>query len=106
MEQTTRRRAARGTGSVYPVGNGRWRASVFIRDADAKRVRRCVSGTTETGVMAKLRTAQEDADMAAALAASPSLDLAGCRAGSRPGRCSTPRSGSGSTPGQSPCPQR
>jgi hypothetical protein len=49
MEQTTRRLAA------------------------GKRVRRHAYGPTEATVIAKLNTAQEDADKAAALAASPTL---------------------------------
>ncbi len=60
-------------GTVYPIGDDRWRGSVFIRDADGKRVRRYVSGATEAAVIDKLRTAQEDADKAAAVAASPTL---------------------------------
>lgn len=72
MRESTRTHARRGQGSVYRVGD-RWRGSIYVKDPDGRRVRRFVSADTSDGVVAKLRTAQADADAAAALAASPTL---------------------------------
>jgi integrase len=71
MQESTRRRP-RGGGTVYRVGE-RWRGSIFVRDEDGQRRRQYVSGDSQADALAKLRTAQADADEAAARAKAPTL---------------------------------
>lgn len=68
----TRRRAA-GTGSVYPLASGKWRGSVLIDGPDGRKVRRFYQANTSAEVVARITTAQAEADAAARAAALPSL---------------------------------
>jgi integrase len=72
MQESTRRRRARGGGTAYRVGDC-WRGSIFVRDEAGKRTRRYVSGESQADVLARLRSAQADATAAAELAGSPTL---------------------------------
>ena len=71
-ETTNKRRRPRGGGTAYRVGD-RSRGSIFVTDDDGRRTRRYVSGDTSDEVVAKLRTAEADASVAAERAKSPTL---------------------------------
>jgi integrase len=72
MQESTHRRRPRGGGTVYRVGD-RWRGSLFVRTDDGRRARRYVTGDTQADALAKLRSAQADAQAAADRAQSPTL---------------------------------
>jgi hypothetical protein len=55
----TARRRPKGDGSIYMTGDGRWRGSVEVVQADGSRGRKYFSGKNKSEVARKVRAAKE-----------------------------------------------